>query len=131
MTDEEPLTEEEIESLASGRWKASVDARLPGRLTVGRIMAAARMIAQRLGPKKMHGNHEATCLCCRHFRLYLGTGDFSDVTPGDDAEFFCSKGHFHFQTDDENIGLFDEHDVTRKAQSCDDYVGRRTTGPLL
>ena len=43
-----------------------------------------------IGPKmaNKHGDHEATCLCCKEF--YIGYDhDLSDITPGNGLEIHC------------------------------------------
>jgi hypothetical protein len=38
-----------------------------------------------------------TCLFCKHFDIYESEPDYSEWTPGSDAQFTCGKGVFEDQ----------------------------------
>lgn len=67
-------------------------------------------------PMKMHGDHIATCICCKHIYFFEGSM-YSDVSPGDGTEFACLRDRFIT-----NIvaGL---HDTMKTAQTCPDFEG--------
>lgn len=70
---------------------------------------------------RMHGDHPATCLCCKH--LVLGDADhgYSDVTPGNGATIVCLKGYFNHDEFDMTAAM---EAVMSRAAECEDYEGR-------
>lgn len=65
----------------------------------------------------MHGDHVASCLCCLH--LYLDhEADWSDVTPGDNYQCYCLRGHFG------TVQAYDMHMLMVKAPNCPDFEAK-------
>jgi hypothetical protein len=69
----------------------------------------------------MHGNHEATCLCCKHFDIGY-EGDYSDMTPGAGWYARCGKGHFYLNNSDAEDG--DMHEEWGRGRTCPDFEGK-------
>ncbi len=61
---------------------------------------------------------ERLCLWCPHFLLDTGRPPWSDVTPGDEADIRCLKGHWRLDHRD-GAQTFRLH--IQKAKTCDDY----------
>jgi hypothetical protein len=38
-----------------------------------------------------HDDHEATCICCEHFKL-MYEPDWSEITPGEGFKMLCREG---------------------------------------
>lgn len=58
------------------------------------------------------------CLWCEHCYLSMGTPGYSELTPGDEMEMECQKGHFKFQ----RYGLESEYrKILLTAIKCPDY----------
>ena len=60
------------------------------------------------------------CLFCERFRVWPGSPGYSEVTPGEDAEIHCEKGHWR-------IRLYSDYanDYRRKlstAKTCPDWT---------
>lgn len=68
----------------------------------------------------MHGNHEATCLCCKHLNMGY-EGDYSDMTPGEGWYAGCGKSHFYLSGSDVDT---DVHEVWIKGRTCIDFDGK-------
>lgn len=69
-----------------------------------------------------HGDHVASCLCCTHFVLDMGHGDWSEVTPGDPAEVSCRKGHFCWNED--RTQEHEIHGLMELGRECPDFKER-------
>lgn len=59
------------------------------------------------------------CLFCKQFYFYPGCSDWSDVTPGDDAEMGCNKGLIHIYLSVSSLEQYRESIL--KARSCEYY----------
>lgn len=70
---------------------------------------------------KIHDNHYATCLCCKHLSMEED-GPYSELTPGAGFSIRCGKGHFalYASSMDEN----DLHQLQNLAQRCNDFSPR-------
>lgn len=73
-----------------------------------------------------HGNHIASCLCCKHFEfnppeIASGTEETGDWLEGN--SIICSKGVF----EKESLSYTDEndlHNVITIGQTCEKFEGR-------
>lgn len=45
-------------------------------------------------PLNIHGDHIASCLCCRNLLIEDSTPEYSEYTPGDSARIECTKDVF-------------------------------------
>jgi len=71
--------------------------------------------------KKMHYDHEATCLCCLHLYFSGGSPGYSEYTPGWDASLGCIEGGWDF----EEMSARTLHEtMMSKAQSCPHWAPR-------
>jgi hypothetical protein len=68
----------------------------------------------------MHGNHEATCLCCIHFDTGYD-GGYSDVTPGVGWYSKCLQGHFYTTQYTEGNEM---HELYTQGRTCVDFEGK-------
>lgn len=69
-----------------------------------------------------HGDHDASCLCCKHCKFEPEPPGYSSYTPGESAHFYCYKNHFP-NTHPE----YDDADITvrfRLAETCEDFAQR-------
>ncbi len=62
---------------------------------------------------------EKLCLFCEHFYFNTGDPDWSDVTPGDDAEMGCNKGVITLDLFDDTLTSYRQKIMT--AQNCLEY----------
>lgn len=76
----------------------------------------------------MHGDHVATCLCCRHLDNSY-EGDLSDVTPGDGFRWECLKNHFSSVGGRNYIDDEELHDAFTRGAECPDFEGRTPPPP--
>lgn len=77
-----------------------------------------------------HGDHKATCYCCKHVYMEY-EHDYSDVTPGAGFEFGCYRGHFVYGQShlDKCYNLAATlHQVMTLAQECQDFEAREDDG---
>ena len=67
-----------------------------------------------------HGDHEATCLCCKHVDISGIDTSYSEWTPGIGTEYRCAKGHYELITeysfDDEK-----RHNLLLTGKFCPDF----------
>lgn len=61
-----------------------------------------------------------TCFDCRWFFLDFGTDDWSDMTPGEEAEMVCISGHFRFARRDEMKNA-DYREAIHRAPTCENF----------
>lgn len=72
---------------------------------------------------------ERMCWWCDHFTCDSGTGDYSEVTPGDRPEMRCGMGHWAVEFIDWGVLEEKEHqfsretliDCIRRAKDCEDF----------
>jgi hypothetical protein len=63
----------------------------------------------------MHGDHVATCLCCKWLDMGY-EGDWSEVTPGRGWYCDCRKRHF-YGLDESELHMLHEY-----APNCPDFL---------
>jgi hypothetical protein len=63
------------------------------------------------------------CALCQHFGIVEACGPWSDVTPGDDFEMTCGKGHWKFSPSAVSEDVYAKMMLT--ATKCPDYVERK------
>ena len=62
-----------------------------------------------------------TCVFCKHFCFSLGTPDYSDYTPGEDASLSCDKEYWDIRNyEDDCERKFRE--ALKLAQTCKEFV---------
>ena len=61
------------------------------------------------------------CLRCKRFLFEVPHGPWSDITPGDDFEMRCAKGHWEITPDCMGSGEDELRRCMAKAKKCEDY----------
>jgi len=59
------------------------------------------------------------CLFCKQFYFDPGCPDWSDITPGEDAEMGCNLYHMHMTLSNENLESY--RSKIQTAKTCKDY----------
>jgi len=84
----------------ASRWRCCSTQRLGGVCTMadpdGALWAGNHHAGanERRFTMNVHGDHAASCLCCQHCYISLGSINWSDVTPGGPGDGACGKGHW-------------------------------------
>ena len=65
------------------------------------------------------------CVGCKHFHIFFGEEDWSEVTPGDSPSLSCRKGKFSQSGKEECNDTF--RTVIRTARACESFEFRGET----
>lgn len=70
----------------------------------------------------MHGDHEASCLCCKFAYYDEGSPGYSEMTPGSPAELYCIKGVWSFSS----LNKFSLDTMHDAAKTCKHFSARES-----
>jgi len=70
-----------------------------------------------------HGDHVASCLCCEKFHGDMGSGGYSEYTPGYPGSISCYAGEFSYGEDDSFSEILSV--LHNRARHCKLFVPRK------
>lgn len=71
----------------------------------------------------MHGDHIASCLCCEKLTGSLNDRAYSDVTPGEPGQVYCTDGEFFYNGSEINLREVFEM-IHRYGMYCEKFEAR-------
>jgi hypothetical protein len=70
-----------------------------------------------------HGDHVASCLCCEKFHGDMGSGGYSELTPGYPGSISCYAGEYSYGEDDDFPSIM--RVIHNTARHCKLFVPRK------
>lgn len=67
---------------------------------------------------------ERMCWFCKHVAFDPGSPDWSELTPGEDWELRCKKGHYYLDSHEEHVTLDMFRRAIETARTCEDFEAK-------